>query len=475
MSSQPFTVEFDVPNGDVLAALIHQNALDRPWMMVRALAGDRFQLLSDPVRHWLLTARARPARIAQVLNEAEHLLAATRDAGPDRPDPESAFTGLLAGFASYELGARFEAFTLAPHTFAAWPGLALALFDTSVEFHGRHVRITSFGWRVVERSDTDKPVLLADQDLARRLVLLWQARLLDLRRRAKRAPAIRGRLRRHPPRGGFARQVAHLREEIAAGDLFQANLSWPHGIRLANKLHPAAIFSALARQSPSRYLTYVRLPARILIANSPELFFRQYCEGDDYWLESAPIKGTIAALPEPARDRVQQQTLRDSEKDKAENRMIVDLVRHDLSRLSEPGSVELRELFALHSTAFVHHLVSSVRGRVSQVQGLYEILAALFPIGSVTGAPKPAALHRIAHYERQARGPYCGTLFWREPDGNLEACVLIRSAGFVKSRGVWRGLYRAGAGITIDSHPDTESAEIDAKARQWARLLGGEG
>lgn len=473
MTKTPFILEFDAPNSDVLAALIHANALDRPWTMIRALEGDRLQMLSDPVRHWLLPARARPAQIAQVLAQAEQLLASARQAGSNPVETENPFAGLLAGLASYELGARFEAFAVAPHGFAAWPGLALAIFDSQVELSGNQIRIVSFGWHVVQMADGTM-TLQADPKLARRRALRWHACLLQTRQLASRAPAIRGRLRRHPPRGGFVRQVARLREEIAAGDLFQANLSWPYGIGLTKNLHPAAIFSALAGRSRSQYLAYLRLPKRILIANSPETFCRQYNEGGDCWLESAPIKGTIAASSDPSHNRAQQKILRASEKDKAENRMIVDLVRNDLSRLCEPGSVEMCELFALQSNIFVHHLVSRVRGRVAQVSGLFEILAALFPIGSVTGAPKPAALDRIAHFERQARGPYCGTLFWREPDGNLEACVLIRSAGFAKVLGAWRGVYRAGAGITIDSDPDTESAEIDAKARQWARLLAAE-
>jgi len=152
--------------------------------------------------------------------------------------------------------------------------------------------------------------------------------------------------------------------------------------------------------------------------------------------------------------------------------MIVDLMRNDLARVAEPGSVAVETLFEVESHPTVHHLVSTVSGRVGAGVGPADLLAATFPPGSITGAPKHQAMKVIAGHE-PPRGPWCGSLFHIQDDGRLTASVLIRTASFIRSEEGWRFRTLAGAGIVADSEPDAELAETDAKIRALREALTG--
>ena len=151
-----------------------------------------------------------------------------------------------------------------------------------------------------------------------------------------------------------------------------------------------------------------------------------------------------------------------SAKDRAENLMIVDLMRNDIARVATPGSVTVPELAALRSFANVHHLVSRVRGRLQAGKTAWDAFLAAFPPGSVTGAPKLQAMQVIARHE-PPRGPYCGSLFWAGTDGALEASVLIRTVALTENAAGWTFEARAGGGIVADSDPHAEVAETTAK------------
>jgi para-aminobenzoate synthetase component 1 len=152
--------------------------------------------------------------------------------------------------------------------------------------------------------------------------------------------------------------------------------------------------------------------------------------------------------------------------------MIVDLMRNDLARVAEPGSVAVERLFEIESHPTVHHLVSTVSGRAMEGAGPADLLAATFPPGSITGAPKHQAMKVIAGQE-PPRGPWCGSLFHIEDDGRMTASVLIRTASFNRSRDGWRFRALAGAGIVADSEPAAELAETDAKIRALREALTG--
>lgn len=231
-------------------------------------------------------------------------------------------------------------------------------------------------------------------------------------------------------------------------------------------MQPFDLFARLLDQSAAPFAAYLRLPGLALVSNSPERFL-QVREGA---AQTKPIKGTRPRGADPASDAALAAELLASDKDRAENLMIVDLMRNDLARVCAPGSVKVPALWALESFANVHHLVSTVTGALSPGRDALDLLAAAFPPGSITGAPKVQAMKVIAELETP-RGPYCGSLFWAGADGGFDSSVLIRTAACVETAGAWRVEARAGAGIVEGSDPHAERLETEAKIAALAKAL----
>ncbi|MFF5446740.1 chorismate-binding protein [Streptomyces sp. NPDC012888] len=259
-------------------------------------------------------------------------------------------------------------------------------------------------------------------------------------------------------RSGYVSGVRRIREHIAAGEVYQANLCRVLSAPLPRPetADVDALTARLARGNPAPYAGTIRLPAHgVEIATaSPELYLRR----SGRYVESGPIKGT---------GRTADDLL---EKDHAENVMIVDLVRNDLGRVCTTGSVTVPELCAIEEHPGLVHLVSTVSGELAAGAGWPELLAATFPPGSVTGAPKSSALRIIEALETAPRGPYCGGIGWVDADrGTAELAVGIRTF-WIDRRGPGgpRLLFGTGAGITWGSDPEREWAETELKA---ARLL----
>jgi para-aminobenzoate synthetase component 1 len=263
--------------------------------------------------------------------------------------------------------------------------------------------------------------------------------------------------------------VADVVGRIAAGELFQANIARAWSGQLTPEADPLDVFLRLVRDSPAPYAAFWRLGERALVSNSPELFLTMEPGGR---VETRPIKGTRPRHADPAADQAEVEALLASAKDRAENLMIVDLMRNDLSRVCIPASVRVERLFAPESYANVHHLVSTVSGRLGPGLGAGQVMAATFPPGSITGAPKHQAMKVIAVHERP-RGPWCGSLLLREGEGALTASVLIRTLAFERRDGRWRWRTQAGAGIVADSDPAAESAEVLTKVSAIRRALTG--
>jgi para-aminobenzoate synthetase component 1 len=263
--------------------------------------------------------------------------------------------------------------------------------------------------------------------------------------------------------------VADVVARIGAGELFQANIARAWTGELKAEADPLDVFLRLVRDSPAPYAAFWRLGERTLVSNSPELFLTLEPGGR---IETRPIKGTRPRRADPAADQAEVEALAASAKDRAENLMIVDLMRNDLSRVCVPSSVRVERLFAPESYANVHHLVSTVSGRLSPGQGVGQVMAATFPPGSITGAPKHQAMKVIAGHE-PPRGPWCGSLLLREGEGTLTASVLIRTLAFEHRKGRWHWRTQAGAGIVADSDPAAESAEVLSKISAIKRALTG--
>lgn len=261
--------------------------------------------------------------------------------------------------------------------------------------------------------------------------------------------------------------VADVVARIAAGELFQANVARAWAGALKPEADPLDVFLRLVRDSPAPYAAFWRLGERALVSNSPELFLTL---GPGGRVETRPIKGTRPRRADPVADQTEVEALLASAKDRAENLMIVDLMRNDLSRVCAPASVQVDSLFQLESYANVHHLVSTVSGSLSPGQGVGQVMAATFPPGSITGAPKHQAMKVIAGHE-PPRGPWCGSLLLREGAGEVTASVLIRTLAFERRDGCWRWRTQAGAGIVADSDPTAESAEVLTKISAIKRAL----
>jgi len=361
---------------------------------------------------------------------------------PDGPP----FQGGVVGLAGYELSAQLE--PTAPQVRGAWPDLTLLRYPALLAFHADRRRAWAVG-RGRDRAAADSAALRA---------LGW----LSLDRRAPRAGILAGDVALTVPDERHAAAVTKAVARIAAGEIFQANLARPWRGRLAAEVGPFDVFARLARQSAAGYAAFLNLPGRALVSNSPERFLSVRRSDDGLWAETHPIKGTRPRGADAATDAALAAELLASEKDRAENLMIVDLMRNDLARVSVPGSVQVPELFGLKSYANVHHLVSRVRSRLQPGRDAWDAFLAAFPPGSVTGAPKLQAMRVIADYEAP-RGPYCGSLFWAGVDGALDASVLIRTLALVENAAGWAFEARAGGGIVADSDPAAEVAETTAK------------
>ena len=260
-----------------------------------------------------------------------------------------------------------------------------------------------------------------------------------------------------------ARGVREILDEIAAGNVYQANLT--HRIeRQLPGASPFALYRALRALNPAPFAAYLGLPEATVLSSSPERFLRLDADGR---VESRPIKGTRPRGRGAAADRRLARALRESEKDRAENLMIVDLVRNDLGRVCETGSVEVPELMGVEPYAAVHHLVSTVTGRLRDDCDAVDLVRATFPPGSMTGAPKRAAVQLIDRLEPVRRGVYSGALGYLDVRGGADLAVVIRTLVLAGHR----ACLHVGGGVVADSEPAAEWQESLDKARALLAAL----
>ena len=264
----------------------------------------------------------------------------------------------------------------------------------------------------------------------------------------------------------YRTRVAAVRAHIRAGDVYQINLTAP--FRFATGADPLALFAALRRRQQVAYGAFLCLDGLAVASVSPELFFRVDAEGEGRTITARPMKGTAPRGTTPAADDALADALRASPKDRAENLMIVDLLRNDLSRVTVPGSVRVPALFDAERYETVTQMTSTVTGGLRADAGLGDVLRALFPCGSITGAPKLRAMGIIRDLEVGPRGAYCGAIGHAAPGGTAAFSVAIRTA--VVADGV--GRYDVGSGIVWDSDADAEYAECLLKARVLTDLAG---
>ncbi|KZY30361.1 aminodeoxychorismate synthase component I [Roseovarius sp. HI0049] len=248
-----------------------------------------------------------------------------------------------------------------------------------------------------------------------------------------------------------------VHQHLRTGNCYQANLTFPFSACWQGD--PTALFEEMTARQPVRYAALVKLDGPIILSRSPEMFFEVDADG---WIETHPMKGTIRRGQTPETDAALAETLRRDEKNRAKNLMIVDLLRNDISRICELGTLRVPELFRIESYPTVQQLVSRVRARLAPGTTVSEIFTALFPCGSITGAPKIRAMQILRALERRPRNIYCGAIGFIAPSGQMRFNVAIRT---LTLHAGGEAVFNVGGGILFDSEVRSEYDECLLKAR----------
>jgi para-aminobenzoate synthetase component I len=265
----------------------------------------------------------------------------------------------------------------------------------------------------------------------------------------------------------YREAVLAVLSHIRRGDVYELNFCQEFYAGLTEKTEPATLWRMLSKSSPAPFSAFYRWKHHALISASPERFLKK-CAAT---LISQPIKGTIRRGVDGAEDLLLKEQLLHDEKERSENVMIVDLVRNDLSRVARRGSVKVPELFGIYSFPSVHQMISTVQAEVKGDVTFMDILKALFPMGSMTGAPKIRAMELIDNYESGKRGLYSGTVGYMNPEGDFDMNVIIRSLILNLESGL--ATFFTGGAITAASDPMAEYQESMLKARALINLLEG--
>lgn len=402
-----------------------------------------------PAARWSYLLAAPVAR----LDDGDALAKARDWLRGDTEVHDTPFPWGAAGFLAYECGAAFDESAPRPRP-SRLPRMALGLYDVVITFDNA----------------TRTAMVTYRDDSARAKA---EAIIVHLGADAPSDHPAPGAIAPLDPASTYCDQVAALVERIRAGELYQANISRRFAGTLAGGDHPYALFTRLCRQSPAPFCAYMRLSDAALISNSPERFVSAHRVGEDLIARSSPIKGTRPRHADPARDRTLADELAASIKDRAENLMILDLMRNDLARVSAAGSVHVTQYQTIETFANAHHMVSTVESRLKNGADAFDLLRAAFPAGSITGAPKVKAMELIDTFEAAPREANYGSLAWFGPDGAMDSSVLIRTATCTPRDGGWDVGFRVGGGITSDSDPEEEAQETETKARSLLRAIRG--
>ncbi len=445
-----------------------------PWLLDSALPSPRIGRFSFAGADPYLVMRARGTRIelecrravrpqlapgrrvlaGDPLETLRRLLPPSPAAGASESLP---FQGGAVGYLGYELAERVEPLSLRGLDDLGLPDLVLLFVDRLLAWD--HVEERGFaiglGFAASEAEARARAREAVDA-LCRRLEAP-----------GRRAPAARAA---RPPRqaapccdeSAYAKLVDAVKEEVAAGNVYQACLT--HRIERACGADPWALYRTLRRINPAPFASYLELPEVVVVGSSPERFLRVGADGQ---VESRPIKGTRPRGGHAAEDARLRRELEGSPKERAENLMIVDLVRNDLGRVCQTGSIEVPELMAIEDYASVFQMVSTVTGRLREDRDAVDLVRAAFPPGSMTGAPKIAAMQLLARLEPLRRGIYSGAIGYFDVRGGADLCVVIRTILLRDGRAT----VHTGGGIVADSDPREEYRETLHKARPLLAAL----
>lgn len=380
------------------------------------------------------------------------------------------FQGGAAGILSYELGGCFEKIPVAKHNEFPIPLLSLGFYDVVLAWDHAEEKawLISHGW---PETTEDARVQRATERLNQFQTLLEtsSSKPVSSNTVSSTAACKTTNFDNHFPTpwsgnfssAGYRQAIEKAIEYIYAGDIFQVNLSqrW---------IHPAVcsaleLYLELRAVNPAPFAAYIDMDGTEILSASPERFLRMR----DRHIETRPIKGTRLRSPHPLVDLWVGDSLTESRKDRAENLMIVDLLRNDLSRVCDIESVRVTQLCGVERYQYVVHLVSAVEGILANDVPAFDLLRATFPGGSITGAPKVRAMEIIAELEPTTRGAYCGCIGYVGFDGTMDWNIAIRT--ITAQQGWWQ--VQAGGGIVADSDPNSEESETWHKAQGLVRAI----
>lgn len=395
-------------------------------------------LCADPVDAVILSGDTSPF---------PHLTRILRQRRRSSLDGLPPFQGGLAGWLSYDLNRQIERLPRPRPTAPVLPAAMLGVFDAVAAFDHQRGQAWVIGEahaarRLHDRLRAAPPPVPVD----------WTAR-------AEARPDL--------ARSDYEARIARVIAYIGAGDVFQVNLAQRFSAELPPTLSAFDLYRRLRALAPAPFSAFLRHGNDCVASVSPERFLTLSPQGH---VEARPIKGTRPRGKTRAEDQALAQALENSAKDRAENLMILDLMRNDLSRVCAIGSVRAPQRMTLETFPAIHHLVSAVTGRLRPGLNAIDLVQACFPPGSITGAPKVRAMEIIAELEPAARGPYCGAFGWFGDDGAMDLAVAIRTVVIQGTQAV----AHAGGGITWDSDPAEEYEETLVKAAPLLAALRGD-
>src|SRR4051812_34870109 len=418
----------------------------RPYMVVTP-AADGIEIRRG---------RKRDVRRGNVLKLLAELLGESRPAASMTDLPP--FSGGAVGFFAYDFVRRLERIPQTAKDDLHAPDFTFMFFDRLLAFDHvkQQIQIIATA-NVANKKDVDQEYERAVRDIG------VVERALDrvVGRPKKVRAAGRPTIKASISKAEFIRKVKRAKEYITAGDVFQVVLSQRFDFKL--KAEPFEIYRALRRVNPSPYMFYLRMGERQVLGSSPEMLVKVTGRK----LEYRPIAGTRPRTADAEEDRRREAELRSDEKERAEHVMLVDLGRNDLGRVSEYGSVQVRQLMTVERYSHVMHLVSALEATLRPELRALDAFAACFPAGTLSGAPKVRAMQIIEELEPTRRGIYGGSILYADFGGDLNSCIAIRTMVVDRKN----AHVQAGAGIVADSDPEKEYEECVSKAGALLRAV----
>lgn len=377
-----------------------------------------------------------------------------------RQDELPPFQGGALGYFSYDLLHHLENIPSHQSDPMNLPDMAIGLYDTVIAFDDEAKKswIISHGLSEV---DVDFDAEKAEEKC--NFIMNRLEKKVDIAELKQGLFARQETIVSNFQSSNYKQAVQKVIDYIYAGDIFQANISQCFSTSLPQEISALDLYFKLREVNPAPFAAFLNYGEISIASASPERFLKL----QENLVETRPIKGTRRRSIDPAEDNRLAQELLNSEKDRAENTMIVDLMRNDLSRVCQDHSVKVTKLCGLESYPAVHHLVSIIEGRLKKELDAIDLLAATFPGGSITGAPKVRSMEIIAELEPTARGPYCGSIGYIGFDGTMDTSIVIRTFLINKQQ----VSFQAGGGIVADSSPHDEYYETLTKASSLFKAL----